>query len=160
MNDPADPLGLFVGDVAPEQPGEPPAGQHQRTAGGDLLLALPGRLALVLRVPVGGEVHSPAGAVPDRRADTDNSEGAAALLRHGSSLSLLSWWGGGRFPAPLGAFLARWWFLPWGNIFRTWRTRWYYPPRGGTASTSSSATGEVGALSSLLLLPLPSSHNK
>src|SRR5215218_2389460 len=34
------------------------------------------------------------------------------------------------------------------------------PPRGGTASTSSSATGEVGALSSLLLLPLPSSHNK
>src|SRR5215213_9289952 len=88
------------------------------------------------------------------------SEGAAALLRHGSSLSLLSWWGGGRFPAPLGAFLARRWFLPWGNIFRTWRIRWYYPPRGGTASTSSSATGEVGALSSLLLLPLPSSHNK
>src|SRR5829696_3160914 len=37
------------------------------------------------------------------------------------------------------------------------------PPRGGTASTSSSCTGdsgEVGALSSLLLLPLPSSHNK
>src|SRR5215208_6673834 len=34
------------------------------------------------------------------------------------------------------------------------------PPRGGTASTSSSASGEVGALSSLLLLPLPSSHNK
>src|SRR5215208_6136265 len=36
------------------------------------------------------------------------------------------------------------------------------PPRGGTASTSSSGTGdtgEVGALSSLLL-PLPSSHNK
>src|SRR5215204_3123162 len=36
------------------------------------------------------------------------------------------------------------------------------PPRGGTASTSSSGTGdtgEVGALSSLLLLPLPSSHN-
>src|SRR5215207_1731000 len=34
------------------------------------------------------------------------------------------------------------------------------PPRGGTASTSSSASGEVGAVSSLLLLPLPSSHNK
>src|SRR5919107_4356560 len=37
------------------------------------------------------------------------------------------------------------------------------PPRGGTASTSSSGTsgtGEVGAVSSLLLLPLPSSHNK
>src|SRR5215203_423908 len=30
-------------------------------------------------------------------------------------------------------------------------------PRGGTASTSSSAVGEVGAVSSLL--PLPSSHN-
>src|SRR5215208_5039152 len=128
VNDPADPLGLFVVDVAPEHPGEPPTGQHQGTAGGDLLLAPLGRLALVLRVPIGGEVHSPAGAVLDRRADTDNSEGAAALLRHGSSLSLLSWWGGGRFPAPLGAFLARWWFLPWGNIFRTWRTRWYYPP--------------------------------
>src|SRR5829696_7420290 len=80
-------LGLFVGDVAPEHPGEPPAGQHQGTAGGDLLLAPLGRRALVLRVPIGGEVHDPAGAVPDRRADTDNSEGAAALLRHGSSFS-------------------------------------------------------------------------
>src|SRR5215217_4452286 len=52
VNDPADPLGLFVGDVAPEHPGEPPAGQHQGTAGGDLLLAPLGRLALVLRVPI------------------------------------------------------------------------------------------------------------
>src|SRR5215203_651042 len=93
VNDPADPLGLFVGGVAPEHPGEPPAGQHQGTAGGDLLLAPLGRLALVLRVPIGGEVHSPAGAVADRRADTDNSEGAAALLRHGPSFSLLCWAG-------------------------------------------------------------------
>src|SRR5215208_7196958 len=93
VNDPADPLGLFVADVAPEQPGEPPAGQHQGTAGGDLLLALLGRLALVLRVPVGGEVHGPAGAVADRHADTDISEGVAALLGHGSSFSFLCWAG-------------------------------------------------------------------
>src|SRR5215208_7415701 len=99
MNDPADPLVLFVGDVAPEHPGKLPAGQHQGTAGGDLLLALLGRLALVLRVPVGGEVHGPAGAVADRRADADNSEGAAALLRHGSSFSLLCW--AGRSAPPL-----------------------------------------------------------
>src|SRR5215218_4183565 len=91
MNDPADPLGLFVGDVAPEHLGEPPTGQHQGTAGGDLLLAPLGRRALVLRVPIGGEVHSPAGAVADRRADADVSKGAAALLRHGSSFSLLCW---------------------------------------------------------------------
>src|SRR5215203_3772663 len=93
VNDPADPLGLFVGDVAPEHPGEPPAGQHQGTAGGDLLLAPLGCLALVLRVPIGGEVHDPAGAVADRRADADISEGVAALVGDGSSFSLLCWWG-------------------------------------------------------------------
>src|SRR5215204_4373502 len=128
MNDLADPLGLFVGDVAPEHPGEPPAGQHQGTAGGDLLLAPLGRLALVLRVPIGGEVHSPAGAVADRRADTDISEGAAALIRHGSSFSppqSLSLSSGKQNRPPLGSFdplssrLHHWLRLPlWVPIFK------------------------------------------
>src|SRR5215204_6296879 len=107
VNDPADPLGLIVGDVTPEHPGEPPAGQHQGTAGGDLLLAPLGRLALLLRVPIGGEVHGPAGAVADRRADADISEGAAALLRHGSSFSppqSLSLSSGKQNRPPLGSF--------------------------------------------------------
>src|SRR5215203_1656259 len=33
------------------------------------------------------------------------------------------WWCRRRSPAPLGVFLTRRWLLPWGDIFRTWRTR-------------------------------------
>jgi hypothetical protein len=33
------------------------------------------------------------------------------------------WWCRRRSPAPLGAFLTRRWLLPWGDIFRTCRTR-------------------------------------
>src|SRR5919107_2942820 len=64
--------------------------------------------------------HPPSGSSSPYRLPSRSSPGG------GSSRRLD--WCGGRFPVPLGSFLARRWFLRWRTIFRTWRSRWYHPP--------------------------------